>query len=394
MANVVFFLDAEEGHILSTLELARQLAIRGHRVTYLSFPSAEGLIVDQGFSFVPMFQNIIPKGVRSLSSLGASGFFAPLVGGEALDVIVETIKPSVFLVMTVMGLEAIALRYRYNIPVVLVRPQFILKPRKELHRGNITARLLHLGSGAPELLDLLGRRKIPIGNFDDIADLALQMPELVLFPSEFASTPETGTYQPPYYVSTGPEPPMHRRDPPWVSPFSGEAIVYCALGSQSYLRPDVSERLFRVVLEAFNDLLELRLILSTGKGHMFSLNPAGSNAFVTDWVPQLLVLSRAVLMINHGGSGTVKECIVNGVPMIALPLMRDQFECADLIHRFGLGIRAEMNNLTPTTLKGLVLEIISNIKYRDNVLRMREYFTRCDWTVAVDVVEKSCEGFL
>src|SRR5262249_23091753 len=121
MANIAFFLDMEEGHYFPTFPLARELARRGHEITYLGFPRAASVVRSKGFRFVPIFSDIAPAGRRSADGLTSLQFFEPLVTGKALDRAVAAIQPDLFLTLSIFCTEGLVLKYRYDVPVALIR---------------------------------------------------------------------------------------------------------------------------------------------------------------------------------------------------------------------------------------------------------------------------------
>ncbi|MCZ7679364.1 MAG: glycosyltransferase [Sandaracinaceae bacterium] len=62
MGHVVIHMLEEAGHIRPTFELARALAARGHRVTYLEPPDLRPLVTEQGFAHAPLFEEAYPAG--------------------------------------------------------------------------------------------------------------------------------------------------------------------------------------------------------------------------------------------------------------------------------------------------------------------------------------------
>ena len=136
MANIAVLVDVEQGHIFSTLSLARKLKARGHRVYYLGVADVEELIRKQGMEFRPFLQDLMPRGSAArlrrefVERHGTTRrfdekqffYFTPLLQGKMLDSIVQEIKPAVVLLTCHRYFEAIVIRYKYNAPVVLLNP--------------------------------------------------------------------------------------------------------------------------------------------------------------------------------------------------------------------------------------------------------------------------------
>jgi UDP:flavonoid glycosyltransferase YjiC (YdhE family) len=63
------------------------------------------------------------------------------------------------------------------------------------------------------------------------------------------------------------------------------------------------------------------------------------NVHVERWWPQHDVLSRASVMVGHGGFGTTQAALEAGVPQVVLPLFAfDQFVNADRVAAVGVGL--------------------------------------------------------
>jgi MGT family glycosyltransferase len=116
---------------------------------------------------------------------------------------------------------------------------------------------------------------------------------------------------------------------PWERLDRGRPIVYCSFGSQIYHQP----ALFRCILDAVAGQ-PVQLVASAAD---LELDPIGSNVLVRPYVPQLDLLSRASVMITHGGANSVMEAIACGVPLLVAPLCNDQFHQVHFIERAGIG---------------------------------------------------------
>ena len=113
----------------------------------------------------------------------------------------------------------------------------------------------------------------------------------------------------------------------WLDP--ERPLVYCSFGSQVYYQPVLFER----VLDAVADR-PVQLVASASD---LELGRVPSNVLVRPYVPQLELLSRASVMITHGGANSVMEAIACGVPLLIAPLCNDQFHQVYFIERTGIG---------------------------------------------------------
>jgi UDP:flavonoid glycosyltransferase YjiC (YdhE family) len=95
---------------------------------------------------------------------------------------------------------------------------------------------------------------------------------------------------------------------------------------------------------------------------------------VLESAPQLAVLRRARAMITHAGLGSVKECVMLGVPMVAVPLDVDQPANAARIAYHGLGAQVDVAEVTPAALVAALAPLVGDGPERARVLAMRERF--------------------
>lgn len=58
-------------------------------------------------------------------------------------------------------------------------------------------------------------------------------------------------------------------------------------------------------------------------------------------MPHAAVLPHASLVITHGGHGTVTAAVSAGVPLVCVPMGRDQPAAAARVTHHGLGVRVE-----------------------------------------------------
>jgi UDP:flavonoid glycosyltransferase YjiC (YdhE family) len=70
---------------------------------------------------------------------------------------------------------------------------------------------------------------------------------------------------------------------------------------------------------------------------------APDNVTVTRWVRHADVLPHCSAVITHGGHGTVMKALIAGVPLVVVPLGRDQPGNAARMIRVGAGVRLRKN---------------------------------------------------
>ncbi|MGH8497829.1 MAG: glycosyltransferase, partial [Methylococcales bacterium] len=68
-------------------------------------------------------------------------------------------------------------------------------------------------------------------------------------------------------------------------------------------------------------------------------------------IPQLALLRRARMMITHGGTNTIKECVYFGVPMVSFPFGADHPGNTARVVYHGLGVKGDLRSLTVDSLR-------------------------------------------
>jgi zeaxanthin glucosyltransferase len=214
---------------------------------------------------------------------------------------------------------------------------------------------------------------------DVCSDLATitQLPHAFEFPRKFPSS----------LFYTGPFADSRARRPTafdW-SRLNGKPLVYASLGTVLNSVP----WLFRTIAEACSSL-PVQLVLSLGGGALCpeDLGYLGGNVLTVHYAPQMEILRRATVTITHAGLNTVLESLMEGVPLVAIPLANDEFGVAARIRWSGSGSVLSFKDLTAQRLRGVIVEVISDEKYRMAARRLREQIRRADGLrQAGDIVE-------
>jgi MGT family glycosyltransferase len=398
VSTVAVFLDLDEGHSHSIFQLLRRLEERGHRICCLGLPLAGHSAREQGFEFITIIEDILPKDLlhseRFRDNYIQDGlrdiYFGPLVRGEVLDRLMAELRPDVGVFHCHYYPESLVARFRYGLPIVYFVPQLRTASRAEASEAVIET-LMNLKSGAAEMLDLLASAGVSIRSLKDVAQLVLQAPELTVLPEAF-DLPERSKEAGVYHVGFGVDLERAEESFDWEGIDPDRPLIFCSLGSQNYLTLETSRKFFQTVIATGAMHPRLQFVVSIGQ--MLGVSDFGEipgNMKLRNWVPQMDVLSRASLMINHGGFGTIKECILKGVPMLVLPLRpdRDQDATADRVTHHGLGLKGDIDRITPGELGSMIERVVGDDSYRRRVAAMREKFRQeGGLETGVEVVER------
>jgi MGT family glycosyltransferase len=400
MARIAFMLDHQEGHLIPTFKAARQLAQRGHSVVYLGLHDSAELVRRQGFEFLPILSGPFPPGslVRLRDELGrdAAGtrldsdpavpraalydhYLGEMAQGRDLDPAVAAARPDLFVLNSLMGLNALVVHFRYRLPIVLLSPLLQRSPKAK-RAAALTATLMLLRRSLRPMLELVKAREPGLRRIHDVTGRFASFRELVQCPAALTLPGlDHGPEEEVFHVeaSVGQVDDGAVDDFPWERLDPSRPIVYCSLGSQSHLAGLTRVRRFlHAVAEGARRRPGWQLVCSTGR-HVAPEELAGvlpADAVARRWTPQVPLLRRAAVMITHGGLGSVKECIVNGVPMVVFPFSSDQPDNAARVVHHRLGLSGDLGTAGADEIWGHVESVHADPVLRQGVQHMRREF--------------------
>ena len=139
-------------------------------------------------------------------------------------------------------------------------------------------------------------------------------------------------------------------------------VVFISLGTIA----NKNIKFYKDCFEALGSRDDLIVVMSIGKKvDIKDLGKVPANFRVYNYVPQLEVLEQADLFITHGGMNSSSEGLYNGLPLVVVPQMGDQFVVAKRVEEFGAGIELR-ENVEPSNISQAVNEILSNNSYKEN----------------------------
>jgi len=115
-------------------------------------------------------------------------------------------------------------------------------------------------------------------------------------------------------------------------------------------------RLAEVAVEAMRDE-GLRVIATMPSAAIEGL-PGAVAAAAVRFAPHTPLLRRSVCAITHGGMGATQKALALGVPVVAVPFGRDQFEVARRVEAARAGTFLSSRKLEPERLRAKVHEAI------------------------------------
>ncbi|WP_207509939.1 glycosyltransferase [Telluribacter humicola] len=268
-------------------------------------------------------------------------------------------------------------------PDIIKRPKWtdwLLRPRITLMQQSIQWHRLRIQKRAQSLPDF------PLATDASVTQVIANVPELLLAPQEFELSPEIrkpnqhylglcqvedrhDTEQDAAFAAEWPELLANR--------LPGEKWVYCSFGTFHEGADAALLRFVTNLLDVVREWPGLRLVCSVNRYLIETLRardliPTHAHFFTR--VPQLRVLAEADLFITHGGFGSIKESIYQGVPMLVYPLdpHYDQNGNALKVEHHGLGLRGLFAHERPEELKRKVKVLLEEDRYYLRVQQWRE----------------------
>jgi MGT family glycosyltransferase len=117
--------------------------------------------------------------------------------------------------------------------------------------------------------------------------------------------------------------------------------------------------------------LPVHAVLTTGRAVDPAAIQAGPNVEVLRTAPHARVLRDASVVVTHAGHGTVLKSLAAGVPLVCIPMGRDQKDNTVRVLRLGAGIRLSTKS-TPAQIAAAVTEILERPHYRAAARRFAE----------------------
>ncbi|MCP5048798.1 MAG: glycosyltransferase family 1 protein [bacterium] len=389
MATIAFFPDLEEGHLFPTFGLARSLADRGHDVHYIGIIQNREAVLKFGFSYHVIFNEEFPEDFMEEfkarfdeeageNQEGIDHISLMIADSIPLDNIIAEIQPDILITTAFIQLETLILHYRFYIPQVVLNPM-VRKPVVPLIRSCIDRYLQLPGKVSLEVMNFFNQRKK--GEFKSITDMVAplgEIPELILCPKEMV-LPQWEYDSNVHFIE-----PSIRKEAllPGPSTLSldipeGRQVIFASMGSQAFRFKAPSKHFYATVLEVMRANLDKDwhvLLVINAEFQVEEFGEIPGNVTVLDWAPQIEILNISSLVITHGGLGTVKESIFFGVPMIVLPLGRDQFDNAKHVQHHQLGIEMDLENLKADELEANIDHLLTSSDIRDSVGKMKALF--------------------
>lgn len=142
---------------------------------------------------------------------------------------------------------------------------------------------------------------------------------------------------------------------------------------------------FTKVIEAFGNKPLTVVVVS--EPALFEQWP--DNFIVQKQVPQLELLPHLDAVVCHAGHNTVCESLMNGLPMVVIPIAYDQSHVAGRVVRVGAGLRLNFNRFKAWHLGEAVAEVLNNPDFKHAAAEIAGSFVQAGGTgAAAELLER------
>ena len=398
MANITFLTDFEQGHLFPTFRLAKTLTKRGHKVRYLGIPDMSGFVRSQNFEMLEIFSDIYPLGTLAELAVKAGQLnqeelldqhLPQLLQNSEVDEVLLNYNPDLIIANLFASLETLILWYKHRIPTVIFTTSLRL-PQADF-TAHVTQRIMNCGAEVYRLIELAAQINQNIKTFEDLASPLRNIPEIIPCPRDL-ELPGQDLGENIWYIEPSiRETDNNCKDFKWPTTVNSKKLIYVSLGSQIDWYLEQARTAYRKLLDMMRMTRDRNwhYILSLSKS--FEMDEFGDippNVTVSRWLPQIDVLKQASLMITHGGLGAIKECIFFGVPMVVLPLGRDQFDNAQRITHHKLGTTLDLEATNGLELVSVVERILEDPSTTSGIVKMQKIFRQAEESeVGADLLE-------
>jgi len=397
------------GNVGPELAIAKRLLARGHEVRVLGDPATEGAAGAAGCAFSPWdtppkknslapeddllrdweFKNplkLFEHGLRVFISEPAGRFAADT--GAVLDRHpADVVLADMMMFGSMMTAEARRMPCAALIPNISMRPAAGVPPfgmglplaRNPLGRlrdavlSGLSNRLwtkalpginrARTGLALPPVDDFWAQYdridRVLVLTSESFDFLPPQLPSNVRYAGAMLDDPSwAGTWTPPW--------PASNHDP----------IVLVGLSSTFQDQLAVLQRIVAALAE-----LPVRAIVTLGPALSgIELRSPAPHVAIVGAAPHAAILREAALAVTHCGHGTVMRALAAGVPLVCMPMGRDQGDTAARVVHHGAGVRLKPT-AQPAVIRRAVETVLRDPRYADGARRLATALARDAQTI-------------
>ena len=121
--------------------------------------------------------------------------------------------------------------------------------------------------------------------------------------------------------------------------------------------------------------LPISVVLTTGRAIDPGQIRAARNVQVVPAAPHRRVLAEASAVVTHAGHGTVMKALAAGLPLVCIPMGRDQKDNTARVLRLRAGVQIGTRS-TPDRIADAVTEVLRRAQYRAAARRFADLLAR------------------
>jgi len=396
------------GHLNPLIALSRQLMARGNRVTFFQRPELETRVRQSGLEFSAIGGTRSSGKHSGLSGIAALRYSIRRIAGDMEVSLRETPEA-----LTQAGIDALIIDeivlsgptlaqmlhlpyfvvstsvphyFGWTAPYWLPGCNYQISYFSRLQNALLQVSALRMRGPIRWKLDDY-RRQAGLGPIREIQKVFPELAHIAQLPRclDFrrSKLPSNFYYTGPF-VDEAARPPVEF---PW-NRLDGRPLIYASLGT----RKNNQWAIFCLISEACQQL-DLQLVISLGgrrDPEMFDDLP-GHPLVVRD-APQLELIKRAEIVITHGGLNTVLETLLEGKPMIAIPMAYDQPAVAARLAWLKVAEVLPLKRLSAKQLRLALSKLLNNSSYRDAAREIQAKIRSANGLEhAVEVIETALE---
>jgi MGT family glycosyltransferase len=342
------------GHLGPTLTAASQLRRHGHTVRFISRPDARSAVEEAGFGFVtwqrtPRF-SAISQEREGLRYAYDHLLFGP-AAARAADTCEELERTPTDVLLSDTALFGSTLAAEAaGVPCVLLSPTISLRPLpgipplgsrlpapqtaedREKVEDATNQYLAVMNEWLPMLNEARASQGLPPA--DHVLELFDRAERLLIAMS--AAFDFVADHLPPNVRYIGPLLDDSSWSKPWTAPWqsgSGRPRVLVSFSTTDQGQAHALQRAVNAVAHAGMDG-----VATVGPALDGTTLDAPSRVTLLPSAPHDAVMKEVSLVIAHGGHGTVSRALFNGLPVLVMPMGRDQNDIALRVEAHGAGL--------------------------------------------------------
>ena len=155
--------------------------------------------------------------------------------------------------------------------------------------------------------------------------------------------------------------------PEWVHGRPNRPTVLASLGTVFNTTPGILETIIEGLAQE-----PVNLVVSIGSDqNPARFGPMPPNVRLERYVPQPLLLPHCAAFVTHAGFNSVKESMIAGIPMVAIPITADQPYCAGRCAALGVAEVIAPDRRKPDVVRAATLRVLGNSSYQANAIEFQ-----------------------